>query len=1026
MKRLTVFACLSMAMIFAVAAVASDSSTELKSYNLGDGKYAQSMTGDVVWQGKAKADTVYIIGGPGGTNGDFEDAGGAPDDDNWTSEDATQKTVPIWNVNVYHAANLDPGTVPNHAWWCGEDWPSCGPGDPDGGYGNGYNEYLDYVGTMPNATIGATVTVDAMLNYDNEPGYDYLYLEYSSALGMQAALTFNGKQDSVVVNTSFSLAVGDYGAGGTFTIRWHFQSDGGWSDEDCSWATEGGAQVDLMVVTVDQGGGPIILSSENNEGPSNDYVVNFPPGVGDFAKVWPRLDDIDPCRSNNTPVFAFIDDGLVVPGTGGYLCTTWCYGPGGYIVTPEGGLAGPDFHIENYIMSPPVAWPGPAYDGAEYRFAAYRHESLASGGTAPGVFYVWGVRSTIDPSVDPLLIDPDSWSGWLDRNFVYYGGPDWLAGAGDVVTDLMEPGRTWVQVRIGVYELGYVWGYVGTDGYPAPYFDDVRFSAFEFGGPGISTREIDIFNDGFPEILDVDYLAPGNNSVRFDMARSISLAAHLINDAGDSSVWDVVAVRTGSFLNDRPRLYYKLFPNTLFDPYRTSGLPNEGWVYGDTTRTGTGTIVADRFNFDLPDTGFFWPGDVIHYYIWAQDNQGGSLGTTLLPGDTTGFAMIDEFPNYSSSYTVHALPTVKNFTTKEQPSVLFLNDFANRGGESEWYYALRNLGFRQGADYDVYYTNGPSSGIGDGIGRWATAQIDEYDVILYTSGDLGAFTICNGDPNNDVGNDVGVLDGWLQLGGKSMFLTGDDLVFDLQASGTATLAFLNTWIGVNYVAQDINPLIGGQAAPTVVPLPGNPVFTGGISQWIAYGGCLGFNTFDAVTVAGVTVPLAEFLDPGGLTGQYTFAAATLNVNVAATAEVIYMPYDLMYVYSQASGSLGGISARAEILAEVMLHFGISGGSPVVGLPDAGVFAIKNYPNPFNPNTKIEYSLPKAGSLEIAVFNARGQLVKTLINKAVQNTTGHVIWDGTNSGGDKVASGVYFYQTMLDGVKKDVSKMVLVK
>ena len=38
---------------------------------------------------------------------------------------------------------------------CGEEFPSCGPGDPEGGYGNGYNEYLDWYGIVPNS-LGAT------------------------------------------------------------------------------------------------------------------------------------------------------------------------------------------------------------------------------------------------------------------------------------------------------------------------------------------------------------------------------------------------------------------------------------------------------------------------------------------------------------------------------------------------------------------------------------------------------------------------------------------------------------------------------------------------------------------------------------------------------------------------------------------------------------------------------------------------------------------------------------------------------
>jgi hypothetical protein len=198
----------------------------------------------------------------------------------------------------------------------------------------------------------------------------------------------------------------------------------------------------------------------------------------------------------------------------------------------------------------------------------------------------------------------------------------------------------------------------------------------------MSSREIDIAQDNFPEIGSFDFVTPENNHVRFDMARNISLQSHLQIDPGDSIVFDVVAVRTNSVLNDRPKMYYKLFPNPVFDPYRS--FPNQGWVYGDTTRNNQGVLVEDRYNFDLPDTGFMYPGDVLNYYIEGTDNQGGNIGTTLIPADTSGFEAAPGYPNYIGGdfrFQVQALPTFSALAAGAHPKVLFWNDFANRGGE---------------------------------------------------------------------------------------------------------------------------------------------------------------------------------------------------------------------------------------------------------------------------------------------------------------------------------------------------------
>ena len=78
------------------------------------------------------------------------------------------------------------------------------------------------------------------------------------------------------------------------------------------------------------------------------------------------------------------------------------------------------------------------------------------------------------------------------------------------------------------------------------------------------------------------------------------------------------------------------------------------------------------------------------------------------------------------------------------------------------------------------------------------------------------------------------------------------------------------------------------------------------------------------------------------------------------------------------------------------------------LPEA--YALdQNYPNPFNPSTTITFAVPQAGEVTLAIYNLRGQLVQTLFSGAIAAGQHRVVWDGTDSRGTKVSSGVYVYQ-----------------
>ncbi len=75
---------------------------------------------------------------------------------------------------------------------------------------------------------------------------------------------------------------------------------------------------------------------------------------------------------------------------------------------------------------------------------------------------------------------------------------------------------------------------------------------------------------------------------------------------------------------------------------------------------------------------------------------------------------------------------------------------------------------------------------------------------------------------------------------------------------------------------------------------------------------------------------------------------------------------------------------------------------------------QNAPNPFNPSTTITFSLPDAGRTVLTIYNAGGQPVRTLVDAEVAGGMHHVEWDGRDSGGRAMASGVYICRLSWSG------------
>jgi len=131
---------------------------------------------------------------------------------------------------------------------------------------------------------------------------------------------------------------------------------------------------------------------------------------------------------------------------------------------------------------------------------------------------------------------------------------------------------------------------------------------------------------------------------------------------------------------------------------------------------------------------------------------------------------------------------------------------------------------------------------------------------------------------------------------------------------------------------------------------------------------------------------------------------------------------LTYYYWLQSMDLGGASQYYGPLTVL-----VTGGPENPETPEIplNTMLMNAFPNPFNPNTNIRYSIREAGEVNINIYNVRGQLVRSF--SSIYNSPGYyqIAWDGKDSSGFGVSSGVYFYRMITDKYSS-TKKMILTK
>jgi len=501
-------------------------------------------------------------------------------------------------------------------------------------------------------------------------------------------------------------------------------------------------------------------------------------------------------------------------------------------------------------------------------------------------------------------------------------------------------------------------------------------------------------------------------------------------------------------------------------------------INADSARNSSGTVVANRWFVDVNDD-YFRGGDAMKYF-WACSDNGGGLSTTpsgitaaQYAGGTISVATAElatgglHEVNYLPTIVWDAgylaavaaddfgdvAPTAPQLANSYQKNcILYYQKLVSRRrsgdvNRTSFMFTLDDLGYK--GEYDVYDVQGYGNTCNQLITRANVAQCTGYALIIQ---DDGRSTLV---PNVPAGEDV---DGsqfdqasWYRsylaagvnslAGTATLWLIGENTAFIHQSN-----PLFSTDMGLGTLVTDqalsVNPTVRGTNNFTFAN-GGLGTFTG--DEFALNGGCPTIRAYDAISVPGAATVTHNYR-AGMVQGN---GAIAMNRNVAQKWNTVWMGFGWFDIrFSGAPTNPGPQRVLAsKIIAQTVptsidpdgmgplapVACNPAGGTtdtpgddPVIEAPPAVTSLHQNVPNPFNPTTKISFDLARNGQVKLQVFNVAGHLVKTLVDGAMPAKRGHeVVWNGLDEAGNRVPSGVYFYQLVTDELTA-TKKMALLK
>ena len=268
-------------------------------------------------------------------------------------------------------------------------------------------------------------------------------------------------------------------------------------------------------------------------------------------------------------------------------------------------------------------------------------------------------------------------------------------------------------------------------------------------------------------------------------------------------------------------------------------------------------------------------------------------------------------------------------------------------------------------------------------------------IMIWFTGDSSSLPLTQAEQNE-------ILD-HINNGGK-LFLTGQDIAE--MNSGTALIDTL----GIEFTQNSTLSLILGVA--------GDEIGNGIVFNVSGFGGSNNQTSKDVIQITDSTISSTIFHYGGGTANP----AGIRYQNFANNSKAVFLGFG--------AEAINDPSRRQTVLSRIVDYLK----SPITGIDDnlanyelpIKFELLQNYPNPFNPTTTIEYSVTSKTRVEIYIYNSLGQKIATLLNKEMKTGTFKINWDGTDSNGKRLSSGVYFYHILTESGYSNTKKMLLLK
>jgi hypothetical protein len=991
----------------------------------------------------------------------FDTPAGLPTKQGWVEHDMTGQLATYWHVDGIAPCNSIPPINGTKSMWCGQ-WattadPWCGWGSLPG-YGNNWDQSLA-------TNVGNTVnSVTYTIRWDSEPGYDFTYVEWwdpvnlvwvadplvNGGTGSYTSGPANGDPGGPQTETSTSTF-------GSTKMRFHFASDLGWSGEDGLWPTTdtpGAVVLDDLTInnnpaTFEDWEGEACGAKQSADA---KWIATVPAGFGLYAALHSAATVVqeDPCAKPLSHLWGFFDN----PAVTNYACGGWPlqgampYGP------DDNGL-----YFWNEVRSPwiPISGTGSSYviefltygdlpiDNLQFSTLAIRTKNVNAGG-CPGM--------------------------WRGRDLLIFGGSKAWGRVGGEFGFWVSGTDTHIQVALGALDMCGVWcGIMGSGACHshAPLLDQVKVMRAGVVGP--QWDFVAPWKDNFPEEGGVgpgafarcdmggDILVGTNpntlpgDSMTVGVADPVGLANDATGGRARKAVYAFVRVtdrfgtlkagKSGFAIQSPDNTAYAMDPDVglLRWPLVASVSPM-GWdAYRfDYSYTAAGGRVKDGFCCDLMDLGsgptgphykhamenvaanigIFEPGDVISYVLAAKNTQNQWSYMYRTFDDQGGWVRTSDLAEALASPCEWSVLPDAGRLPGDQGDILFVN---NSGGPARLFFdwAFQYLGLTNRVDR--FDGGGLASRVKNIQNQMIGDPVEIYQKVIWNCGGLSEGMMGSSQKSDDFDLCYQFFDQHPDNPGWAYW--GDNVVTDwsnLIGGGAVNVKS----VYMNHVlVNDDQRLITGIISPKVEPVAASPWVS---ETFWASGGCPDINSFDAVNATGTLAAVSHRYWNHGVTPGVSAPAAvyqaTPNSNgTTARFHLAGFGYDFIRDDDAASPP-----DRVNFLKYTLQYFENVMPTPIGIDPVAFANTLEdNYPNPFNPTTTIRYSIAEHGQVTLKIYNAAGQLVRTLVKEEQVPQAGGFakVWNGLNDQGQSVASGVYFYQLTAKNFEQ-TKKLVVLK